>query len=287
MPRLTVTLIDVGAGDSLFIEAEDRQGATSYALIDSNDEPNWRSTEIFLLRHLQRRQLAYGSPNRLFEFVLLTHAHSDHMSGLKRLLQELGTEWFYYPESAASVEFANLIAYVTRSANLPNGRVRRHQIVNNQTQLPPLGDASLHVLWPPPTPAGQPYDPGNPNNNSVVLGIRLDRVKLLLSGDCEAPNWPQILPSIRPTLRFFKVPHHGAHNGLFDNQGNAVWNGLLNAARTYAGLSTHISPHGHPDANVIQALEAAIGGRVYRTDNNYHVTFETRGRTEKVKFSRF
>jgi beta-lactamase superfamily II metal-dependent hydrolase len=209
------------------------------------------------------------------------------MSGLKHLLQQFGAEWFYYPESAPSVEFANLMAYVSRSAALANGRVRRHQVVNNQTQLPPLGAASLHVLWPPATPPGQSNDSANPNNNSVVLGIKLDQVKMLLTGDCEASNWPHILPSIRPNLRFFKVPHHGAHNGLFDNMGNPVWGGLLHATSTHAGLSTHVSPHGHPDANVIQALETAIGKRVYRTDNNYHVTFETRGRTERVKFSRF
>jgi beta-lactamase superfamily II metal-dependent hydrolase len=286
MKTLSVTIIDVGSGDSIFLEAEGVSGAKSYALVDSNDEVNWRSTETFLLRYLRTHSVPFGAPGRLFTFVLLTHAHSDHMCGLKRLLQVFGTESFYYPESAPSAEFAAIMRYVQRAC-AAGSRVGRHQAVNIQTQLPALQDTALQILWPPPTALGVPYDMANPNNNSVVLGMTLDKVKLVLTGDCEADNWPQIIPSIRKAgLRFFKVPHHGAYNGLFDGTGAPAWTGILNKTSTHLALSTHVSPYGHPDAQVMTELENRVGKLVFRTDENYHITFKTHGSTYQIKFAR-
>src|SRR5437868_15047137 len=108
MSELSLTLIDVGSGDSLFIEAANNQGARSFALIDSNDEPNWRASEMFITKYLRTSGISFGSPNRLFAFVMVTHAHADHLSGLKRLLQVFGAEWFYYPECTPSADFALL-----------------------------------------------------------------------------------------------------------------------------------------------------------------------------------
>ncbi len=287
--KLAVTLIDVGSGDSIFIEAEDANGQRSYALVDSNDEPTWKSTETFLLRHFRNNGVSFGPQVRLFDFVMISHAHSDHMSGVKRLLQTFGAEWFYYPESGPSPEFATLMKYVRRSSNA-GGRVGKHQVINRNTKLPNLRDVSLQILWPPPTAPGVPNSNTNENDNSIVLGLSLDKAKFLLTGDCEATSWPQIVPRIRKYgLKMFKAPHHGAYNGFFDGAGNAVWLSAIGAA-TRIGLSTHISPYGHPDNTVIAELEGAgytSGKRLFRTDKAYHITFETIGSTLRVKHSRF
>jgi beta-lactamase superfamily II metal-dependent hydrolase len=290
MSTLSVTLIDVGSGDSILIETEDDHSQRRFALVDSNDEPTWKSTETFLLRHLRNRNITFGTPHRLFDFVIASHAHSDHISGLKRLLQVFGAEWFYYPESGASAEFAALLDYVRRSAALPAGRVGRHQVINQNTVLPNLGDVALQVLWPPLTAAGQPISK-NENNNSIVLGLTLGNGKILLTGDCEADKWQQITPLIQKQgMQVFKVPHHGAYNGFFDGAKNPAWLGAL-AVDTRLGMSTHVSPYHHPDPSVITTLEGAgyttQAAKLFRTDQAYHITFETSAAGLRVKHSRF
>jgi competence protein ComEC len=223
-----------------------------------------------------------------FEFVMLSHAHSDHMSGLKRVLQTFGAERFYYPESGASAEFGSLMRYVVRSTSSSNGRVGRHQIVNQDTQLPSLNGITFQILWPPKTPLGQPNDQ-NENNNSIVLGITFGEVKFLLTGDCEANCCSRFLPNVEKRgLKFVKLPHHGAHNGFFDQNDTAVWLPKLNKS-TLLGMSTHVSPYGHPHQEVVDALENAgflTGKRLLRTDDAYHIAVETDGKRVRTKHSR-
>jgi hypothetical protein len=55
MENLEVTLIDVGWGDSIFIETNDDNNDSQYALIDSNDTTTLRSTYIFLKKYFKKK----------------------------------------------------------------------------------------------------------------------------------------------------------------------------------------------------------------------------------------
>jgi len=80
MGILNITLIDVGWGDSIFIEHVDAANNSHYGLIDSNDSKEIKSTRIFIERffRIKRKDI----PDPLFDFVLLTHPHDDHRKGL-------------------------------------------------------------------------------------------------------------------------------------------------------------------------------------------------------------
>jgi hypothetical protein len=54
MSRLSATLIDVGAGDSILLESVDSRGISHYALVDCHDTPTLQSSLIFLKRHFER-----------------------------------------------------------------------------------------------------------------------------------------------------------------------------------------------------------------------------------------
>jgi competence protein ComEC len=283
MSSVSVTLIDVGWGDSILIESEDSAGQMFYALIDSNDEPHWQASRDFLLKRFRTRGVQFGRQARLFQFVMASHDHSDHISGLRKVIEEFGAERFYYPRSNGA-EFATLLRYAVGSSRRPNGRVGGEEWLDTSKALPNLGDAELRVLHPPPNHTGQPHDPNEPNNNSIVLGIRLGQVKYVLTGDCLAQNWDAIAPRIASTnLRLFKVPHHGAHNGTFKANNDTPWFGLI-GAWTKLAMSTHISPHGHPDATVIAAFNG-MHFHHYRTDEQYHLTFWTDGRYTRARWS--
>jgi competence protein ComEC len=274
MSKLSITLINVGWGDSIFIESEDSNLVKHFALIDSNDKGKMCSSLTFLRRYFQLSHIDTDSSDRLFDFMLLSHEHSDHGQGLKSLMIEFGTRQFWYPKSVP--ETANSLAHLTKYAS-NSSKVEWHQAVDTDTELPNLGDATLEILWPQPD-----IIDSDPNNNSVVLQIKLGSVSYILTGDAEAKVWNKIASSIPADTRFFKVPHHGSVNGTFDGN-NPAW---LNDCPQNAlmGISTHIIKYGLPDKKVIDLFEQNHR-RYFRTDTQYHLTFETDGHRMIAKYA--
>jgi beta-lactamase superfamily II metal-dependent hydrolase len=280
MSTLAITVIDVGWGDSILLESQ--QGRqTYYALVDSNDTTNARSSYSFLKRFFQLRGKDTSRPNFTFEFVLLTHNHADHASGLSRIIRDFGARRFLYSDSNPHP----LLAQITRYANRQDARLLHAQPVDNTTDLRQIsfGAVSLEILWP-----NVGYVDADENNHSVVLSLTLDSTSFVLTGDATANIWSSIIPRLPKSTRVFQVPHHGARNGTFDDAQNTPW---LSHFRTQknevaAVMSSHIAPHKHPHAHVIAALGAPPQPIAqYRTDLHYHVRFETDGKEVSVKYS--
>ena len=270
MSSLRVTLIDVGCGDSILLESADHNGDLHFGLIDANDTTYLRSSYIFIKRFFETKKI---NRNIFFDFVLLTHEHSDHAQGLKTILREFGAKRFWYPKSLSLSSFAHLIRFANRSA-----RVQHHEAINSGKRLPQFGDVSMEVLWPPWNTIDS-----NPNNNSVVLLLRLGNVAVLLTGDAEEKVWAHVAPLIPPDTAFIKVPHHGSENGTFDSAGNPCW--LRNCPPSARfGVSTHFTPHQLPDQKVLQAFRAH-GVKVHRTDVHFHITFETDGQSSSAVYN--
>jgi L-ascorbate metabolism protein UlaG (beta-lactamase superfamily) len=209
MSRLTVTMIDVGWGDSIFLESEDSNGKLSFALIDSNDTTEYRSSFIFLKKYFERKFGKLPTTKYLFDFVLLSHAHADHGQGLKAVMKQFGTHYFWYPKSLEWSAIKELISFANRSVN-----IEHHQSIDATKLLSKFGDVAMEILWPP----YNQIDKKNENNNSIVLHLKLNGVSFFLTGDAEADVWAQIAQKIPPSTQFFKVPHHGSVNGTFDKQ---------------------------------------------------------------------
>jgi competence protein ComEC len=241
MSTLNITLIDVAWGDSIFIESIDNSGKSFYALVDSNDTAANKSSYTFIKKFFERAKVDTDNVKHIFDFVLLSHAHSDHGQGLKEIMMKLGTKYFCYPKSNQWGGLSGLISFANTSA-----QVLHHESINSTKILPDLGDASLKVLWPD---YSNPPDT-NENNNSIVLSIQLNNVVVLLTGDAEKDVWAKIISRIPAGLRVFKVPHHGSVNGTFDDQNNPCWLNSIEQ-RTLLAISSHIKPYGHPHQQVI------------------------------------
>ncbi len=276
MGYLDVIFIDVGWGDSILIEHEDNQGNKHFGLVDSNDSSESLSSYTFIKQHFEQKEISLGR-KPAFDFVLLTHWHTDHYSGLKRIIKKFGTKYFWYPKSWTD-NMAILLKYARRST-----RIETHEAVNLDKIPPKFGDVTLKFHWPPYKAVG-PYD-DNPNNTSVVMEMDYSRVRMMLTGDCHAENWNRIMQNTTPVrLRVFQAPHHGAKNGMF-YRGGTPWLDFIRK-RTKIALSSHIHPHKHPNEDVIKELDNQ-NRRHYRTDEHYHLTFEVRNGKLSTKWSHF
>jgi beta-lactamase superfamily II metal-dependent hydrolase len=275
---LRVTLIDVGWGDSILLEARDDQDDWRYALIDSNDTGNLRSSQIFLQRFFERRIPGFTrpAPSPVFDWVLLSHAHADHGQGLKSILRDYGATNFWHSKTnSTSLFFTDLLRYARRSS-----KVRHFQSIDDTKTLPPFGQVDVTVLWPPHNQISS-----NENNNSVVLLLEVGDVSFVLTGDAEADVWDQGLAAKVPAnTAFFKLPHHGSENGLFHGAPPTTpWLDRLTPTCTLA-ISSHVRPFAHPSPSVIEHLQNA-GRTHFRTDEHYHTTIATDGDTVTVKYS--
>jgi len=270
MAELNITLIDVGWGDSILIESKD--GANrSFGLVDSNDTTYLQSSYIFIRRFLEKAGVDVSN-KPVFDFVMLSHAHSDHGQGLRRIMSEYGTRRFWYPKSTETASLSSLIRYAGRSTN-----VGHHQAIDDTKILPAFGSAAMTVHWPR-------YDHIEPdeNNNSIVAEIALDTVSCLLTGDAEAEVWNQIAAQIPHSTRVFKVPHHGSVNGTFDGRATPWYTACPTNA--LLGISAHVRPFSHPHQRVTDLFDGDTRD-YYRTDEHYHVTFSTDGTNVDVKYS--
>ncbi len=282
MRYLKVTLIDVGWGDSILIEASDGTSKPRFALIDSNDNaekdywPSWN----FLRKHFGLRENELTVTKPFFDAVILSHDHSDHGSGLKRIMKKYGTRNFWYPKvnEEESVVLTSLQSYADHHlVQIDN------QAIDDETDIGSLGDVAMDVLWPHPDQIDS-----NPNNNSIVLALELDETTFLLTGDAEGEVWEQIASLIPQNTSAIKVPHHGSRNGTIHN-GTSPWVDKLDTFPNppHLGISCHPNfpnRYDFPHSEVLDTFSQRPYP-YYRTDVHYHITFIADNDGVRVRYS--
>jgi competence protein ComEC len=295
---LKVIFIDAGWGDCILLHATDDNGKDEFALVDCNDSPNYSSGKTFLKRYFERLGRWPGN-YRVFKYVIATHAHDDHISGIQGVVRMFGTDTLFssHCNTATSISFANLRRWAL-------GGTRNHQKVANSvdylwfnSQTLSLGSTQINVLWPPDR-AGKAYDLTNENNNSLVLALTIGQVRLVLTGDCEGKNFDTAsagdyvqMPASQ--LWMVQAPHHGARNGTFDGPGtkssflDQVIPKAVSKIRPLplVGISCHPRPHHHPHSDVITELDTRGIAEPLRTDKFYHLVFIADGKGVTVEYS--
>lgn len=268
MTKLNITLIDVGWGDSIFIEIIDKKKERVFALIDSNDSVNFQSSLIYIKRYLEREKIKIT--DKLFEFVILTHAHSDHGQGLTRIIKKYGTEKLWYSKWDKNTSIISLLRFAKRSK-----KVGELEEINDKFNISDIENVKFKVLWPE---AGNVNS--NENNNSIVLLISILNINILLTGDVELDVWDKIKGKIPSDIHFLKIPHHGSNNGTVKKDGTTPWLDKV-GNKCKLGISTHRVPYEHPDADVIEKIREKKF-KYFRTDYNHNICISTNGK--KVQF---
>ncbi|MBI4186572.1 MAG: ComEC/Rec2 family competence protein [Chloroflexi bacterium] len=249
--RLRVSFLDVGQGDAILISRGHQQ-----VLVDGGPSP-------------QAIGLGLGSKmpfwDRTIELVILTHPHSDHLTGLVEVLRRYRVTQVLYPdlkyESSAYGEWFSIIkekgidstvARAGQSIALSEGV--GIEVLN--PQAPRLKDTESDI-----------------DNNAVVLRVSAGRVSFLLTADI---GWPAELELIarRAALdsTVLKVAHHGS-----DTSTAAGFLDVVSPQIAVISVGAD-NPFGHPRDDVMERLRLKVGDEnIYRTDLQGTIEFITDG----------
>jgi len=247
---LTAHFIDVGQGDSVFIETE-----SVSILVDGGDSAAGPAVNEYLL------SLGVNS----LDLVVASHPHADHIGGLIPVLQTFPAEEVIDPGAVhTTVTFERYLNTIDEQ-EIPftvgrSGMKRRFE-----------DGLVLRILHP------ADIEGWDLNNASLVTSITYDEVTLLLTGDVEAPaEQEMILRGEELQSQVLKIPHHGSSSSTTDVFLEAV---SPQAAVIMCGEE---NPYGHPHREVLERLYGR-GIELYRTDLHGTVRVVTDGRKISIE----
>lgn len=236
----SVHIIDVGQGDSIFIQTlEDKR-----ILIDAGDE----EAEHTVYSYLKRRGV------KKIDVLIATHPDTDHIGSMDYIIDKFKISHFYMPNAKTDSEaFYNLldsckeknlkIEYLTKGDRLKIDSYTTMEILSPST----ITDKN--------------------NLNSIVSLLNYKGYEFLFTGDAEKENESEILSSCNlPDIEFLKAGHHGSSSSSTDEFIEKL---KPEAVAISCGYN---NDYGHPHRSVLDTFREN-GSVVYRTDKNGSLVF--------------
>jgi len=258
---LKVVFVDVGQGDSALIRTPD---GTS-CLIDgggTNSEANTGYIGGQVLVPL----LMHEGISRL-DHVIVSHAHTDHMSGVISLIRIFPVRSVGLPEyPGAGRDFTELID-ICHLKGIPIS----YYSCGDSIRLD--SGTAFDIIHPI---NDSPPEEDNLNNTSLCGVLSHNRLKILFAGDIETGAEGKLIENcLLPDCDILKVAHHGGKNATSERFLNSVWPEV-------AVIGVGRNQFGHPSENVLKRFSEA-GTKVYSTLENGAVIIESDGIRYRVR----
>jgi len=256
--NLKLTFIDVGQGESVLVEFPGKRKM----LIDGGGFPEgtFDVGENVVSPFLWKKGL------KKIDYLVLTHAHPDHLNGLKAVSKnfKIGEYWEAYSptEVEAYTEFKSLLG-----SFIPIKRLFRGDSYQQKKVI-------IEVLHPE---SGKTYVPTVHNDHSLVLRLLYGQTSILLPGDIGTDAENKILENSREIQsQVLKSPHHGSRT----SSSKAF---LDRVAPEIVVISIGLgNRYGLPDHEVLERYKK-MGIKVYRTDHHGAVEVSSDGQRIYVR----
>jgi len=250
--KLTVHFLDVGQGDSEFIELPD--GKTM--LIDAG-ESKYGDTIVNYIKALGYKKIDY---------LVATHPHADHVGGMTKVVQSFSIGSVYMPNAVTTTQTYSDLLTAIKSAGLTIKAAKAGVNMFNSNGL------TADII----APVGTSYD--DLNNYSAVIKLTYKNNSFLFMGDAEELSEREITASVKADV--LKIGHHGSNSST----GQAF---LSKVAPKYAVISVGaVNDYGHPAQTTLDKL-SAIGAAIYRTDKDGTIVFKSNGTDISISASNY
>ena len=180
---LKVHYLDVGQGDSIFIELPNNETM----LIDAAE--SYQSENIInYLKNLNYQKIDY---------VIGTHPHTDHIGGLKDIINTFEIGKIYMPKVVSTTKTYESLLMAIKDKNLKINTAKAGTSIIDTDTL------KIKIL----APNNSTYT--ELNNYSVVTKITYGTTKFLFMGDAEKLSENEIKENV--TADVIKIGHHGSN----------------------------------------------------------------------------
>lgn len=255
--NLKVDFLDVGQGDSIFIETPQNH----QILIDGG--PNSKV--------LEKLQGLMPFWDKTIDIIVLTHPEKDHLAGLLSVLQTYNADYILWSQVVRDTSEYNAWADALIKAKA-NGA----QILTAESGLKiKAGNVLLDTIYPFENLSGKELKDTS-NDTCVVVRIVFNKNSFLFTGDISAKAEKQIVASESVASNVLKVSHHGSKystSGVF----------LAAVSPAFAVISDgKNNSYGHPALEVLQILDK-FGIKVLRTDQIGDIIIESNGNNIIIK----
>ena len=245
---LKVHYLDVGQGDSIFVELPNNETM----LIDAAE--SYQSENIInYLKNLNYKKIDY---------VIGTHPHTDHIGGLKDIINTFEIGKIYMPKVVSTTKTYESLLMAIKDKNLKINTAKAGTSIIDTDAL------KINIL----APNNSTYT--ELNNYSVVTKITYGTTKFLFMGDAEKLSENEIKENV--TADVIKIGHHGSNTSSsidFIKKVNAKY-GIISV-----GLN---NKYNLPKEETITNWENS-GTKIYLTSTNGTIRASSDGTNIKIE----
>ena len=179
--ELKVHFLDVGQGDSCFIELPNK----GTMLIDAGESKFGDSIVTYI----------YGQGYDTLDYVVATHPHADHIGGMADVLNTFNIKNFYATSFTTTTQTYERMLDAVENSGAEVHEVMAGSVILDEPEL-------LIEVVAPKTLSD------DSNNSSVVIKLTYGENKFLFTGDAEKSEEDDIWSNIKCDV--LKVGHHGS-----------------------------------------------------------------------------
>ena len=248
-----IHFISTGASDAFLVESNGHFG-----LIDSANPPyndgtlqanveNEQYTVVHVVNYLQQVGV------QKLDFILATHAHSDHIGGMREIAKyfvDENTTYYYreYVETTDDVEFPEYDnqGYFTRAIEAMESKGAHLVDVTNQTPVFTMGGYTIKLLNTQPASSDEVNNENlarGENKNSICALVQYGNKKVLFTGDMEVEDEARLIEEYGTEIAnvdVLKMGHHGSYTSTLLSFAKAVNPRFIVIPNKRIGVSTNV-----------------------------------------------